>query len=82
MDEQKNYDPNARRTRAEASGSAKEDRIAGGFEQAKGRVKESAGALSGNERLKAEGESEQLGGKVRSKKGQWKDRLKGWIDRL
>jgi len=50
--------------------------------EAGGRVKESAGALAGNERLKAEGQSDQLSGAARRKKGSLKDRIKAWIDRI
>jgi uncharacterized protein YjbJ (UPF0337 family) len=34
-------------------------------DKAKGRVKEAAGALTGNEKLKSEGKLEQLAGKVK-----------------
>jgi uncharacterized protein YjbJ (UPF0337 family) len=61
--------------------SAARDRAAGNTEQAKGRMKEGWGALTGDERLKAEGRSDQATGKARAKKGQWKDRIKAWIDR-
>ena len=40
--------------------------MAGKVEQAKGRVKEAAGALSGNQRLKQEGKMDQAAGKVKS----------------
>lgn len=62
--------------------TAEKDRVAGGVDQAKGRVKESVGALTGNENLKAQGEADQLTGKAESKKGQLKDRLKSWINHL
>ena len=62
--------------------TAEKDRVAGGVDQAKGRVKESVGALTGDENLKAQGEADQLTGKAESKKGQFKDRLKSWINRL
>jgi uncharacterized protein YjbJ (UPF0337 family) len=62
--------------------TAEKDRLAGGVDQAKGRVKESVGALTGNENLKAQGEADQITGKAESKKGQFKDRLKSWINRL
>jgi len=52
------------------------------MKESKGRVKESWGALTGNERLRAEGRSDQMAGAGRRKKGQWKQRLKAWIDRL
>jgi uncharacterized protein YjbJ (UPF0337 family) len=49
--------------------------------EAKGHAKESLGALTGNERLEAEGRKDQVAGATRRKKGQWKDRIKSWIDR-
>jgi uncharacterized protein YjbJ (UPF0337 family) len=62
--------------------NAEKDRMVGGTTQAKGRVKESWGVLTDNERLQAEGRREQRAGGMRSKKGQWKERIKAWIDRL
>ena len=62
--------------------SAQRDKLEGGMRQAGGRVKESVGALTGNERLKAQGQTDQLAGVVRRKKGSLKDRIKAWIDRL
>ncbi len=66
---------------APARNSAERDKMEGSRQDLKGRVKESAGALAGNERLKAEGERDQLAGTARRKKGNLKDRIKGWIDR-
>ena len=62
--------------------SAWRDRLEGSMREAGGRVKESAGALTGNEPLKAEGRGDQLSGAVRRKKGSLKDRIKAWIDRI
>ena len=61
--------------------SAAKDQAAGNLNQAKGRIKESAGALTGDERLKGEGEADQMAGAARKKKGQWKERLMGWMNR-
>jgi len=61
--------------------SAARDRAAGNLTEAKGHAKESLGALTGNERLEAEGRKDQVAGAARRKKGQWKDRIKSWIDR-
>ncbi len=61
--------------------SAQRDRLEGTMREAGGRVKESVGALTGNERLKAEGRRDQLAGAARRKKGSLKDRIKAWIDR-
>jgi uncharacterized protein YjbJ (UPF0337 family) len=62
--------------------SAGRDRLEGGVREAGGRVKESAGALAGNDRLRAEGQRDQLAGAARRKKGSLKDRIKAWIDRI
>ena len=40
--------------------------MAGKVDQAKGRVKEAAGALTGNQRLKQEGKMDQAAGKMKS----------------
>ena len=40
--------------------------MAGKVDQAKGRVKEVAGALTGNQRLKQEGKMDQAAGKIKS----------------
>ena len=40
--------------------------MAGKVEQAKGRAKEAAGALTGNQRLKQEGKMDQAAGKIKS----------------
>ncbi|HEY6543063.1 MAG TPA: CsbD family protein [Ktedonobacteraceae bacterium] len=71
------------RTNADTPGqnSAERDKMEGNKQDLKGRVKEGAGALTGNERLKAQGEKDQLAGTARRKKGNLKDRIKGWVDR-
>ena len=61
--------------------SAAGDRVEGKTQHVKGRLKESWGALTGNEEIKAEGRSDQVAGKAKEKKGVWKERLKAWIDR-
>jgi uncharacterized protein YjbJ (UPF0337 family) len=61
--------------------SAERDRLEGSMREAEGRVNKSVGALTSNERLKAEGKGDQLSGAVRRKKGALKDRIKAWIDR-
>ena len=50
--------------------------------ETKGRLKESWGALTDNEGLRAEGRSDQMAGARQRTKGQWKQRIKTWIDRL
>ncbi len=69
------------RYRSQEYDSAQRDKLEGSMREAGGRVKESAGALAGNERLKAEGQGDQLSGAMRRKKGTLKDRIKAWIDR-
>jgi uncharacterized protein YjbJ (UPF0337 family) len=49
-----------------ASNAERSSRMAGKVEQAKGRVKEAAGALTGNQRLKQEGKRDQAAGKIKS----------------
>jgi uncharacterized protein YjbJ (UPF0337 family) len=51
------------------SQSAK-DQIKGTFHEVKGKVKETAGEVTNNPNLEAEGQAENLGGKVQKKAGQ------------
>jgi uncharacterized protein YjbJ (UPF0337 family) len=53
------------------------DRIEGSAEQAKGKVKEVAGKVLGDEKLKTEGKADQVKGKVQNAVGGLKDALKG-----
>jgi uncharacterized protein YjbJ (UPF0337 family) len=62
--------------------SAARDQTEGNMAEAKGRLKESWGALTDNERLRAEGRSDQRAGARQRTKGQWKQRIKNWVDRL
>lgn len=68
-------------TSAQVRDSAGRDKAEGSKQELGGRIKESAGALTGNEDLKAQGEGDQLAGAARRKKGSLKDRIKSWIDR-
>ena len=70
-------------TNASAPGrdSAERDKVEGSKQDLKGRLKEGAGALTGDNRLKAQGEKDQLAGTARRKKGTLKDRIKSWVDR-
>jgi uncharacterized protein YjbJ (UPF0337 family) len=52
------------------------DRIEGTGKQAKGAVKEGAGKLTGDAKLKAEGKGEKLAGKVQNAVGGAKDALR------
>ena len=53
------------------------DRIKGSAEQAKGKVKELAGKLTGDNKLKSEGKADQFKGKVKNAVGGVKDALRG-----
>jgi len=53
------------------------DRIKGAGEQAKGSIKEAAGKIIGDTKLKAEGKAEKAAGKVKSTVGGIKDAAKG-----
>jgi uncharacterized protein YjbJ (UPF0337 family) len=53
------------------------DRIRGSAEQAKGKVKEVAGKVTGDRKLEGEGKADQLKGKVKSAVGGLKDTLRG-----
>lgn len=62
--------------------TAAREQTEGNRTETKGRLKESWGALTGDERLRAEGRSDQRAGARQRTKGQWKQRIKTWIDRL
>jgi uncharacterized protein YjbJ (UPF0337 family) len=53
-----------------------EDKTEGAMDKAKGRLKEAAGALSGDEVKKTEGRSDQRKGTLKEKKGHLKDLFK------
>ena len=50
--------------------------MAGEMDKAKGRVKEAAGALTGNKQLKREGQIDQAAGKVKNAAGKVVDKVK------
>jgi uncharacterized protein YjbJ (UPF0337 family) len=50
-----------------------EDRTEGAKNKVKGRLKEAAGAVTGNEELKAEGRADQRSGTFKEKKGKLKN---------
>ena len=56
--------------------SSKEDRSEGAVDKAKGRIKEAAGAISGDDQTKAEGRADQNAGTFKEKKGKVKDLFK------
>ena len=53
------------------------DRIKGSGEQAKGKVKEVAGKLTGDAKLESEGKADKAEGKIRNAVGGLKDTLRG-----
>ena len=53
------------------------DRIEGAVAQAKGKVKEVAGKVTGDSKLEAEGKADQVAGKVQNAIGGIKDTLRG-----
>ncbi|MBD7942000.1 CsbD family protein [Brevundimonas guildfordensis] len=56
---------------------ADHDRIEGAAKNIGGKVKEAAGKVTGDEKLKAEGRADQVEGKVQNAVGGVKDALKG-----
>ena len=57
------------------------DRIEGSFKQAKGKVKEAAGDVTGDAKLKGEGKADQVEGKIQNAVGGAKDKIKEALDR-
>jgi uncharacterized protein YjbJ (UPF0337 family) len=53
----------------------REDKDEGAMDKAKGRIKESGGALTGDKDKKREGRSDQRKGRAKQKKGDLKDLL-------
>jgi uncharacterized protein YjbJ (UPF0337 family) len=53
------------------------DRIKGSAEQAKGKIKEGLGKVTGDSSLEGEGKADQIKGKVQNTVGGIKDKLKG-----
>ena len=53
------------------------DRIEGSAEQAKGKVKEVAGKVTGDAKLEGEGKADQVKGKIQNAVGGVKDSLRG-----
>ena len=53
------------------------DRIKGSAEQAKGKVKEWAGKITGDKKSEAEGKADQVKGKVQNTVGGLKDAIRG-----
>jgi uncharacterized protein YjbJ (UPF0337 family) len=53
------------------------DRVEGSLEQAKGKVKEVVGKVTGDSKTEAEGQADQVKGKAKNTIGGIKDTLKG-----
>lgn len=53
------------------------DRVEGSVEQAKGKVKEIAGKVTGDSKLEGEGKADQVAGKIQNTIGGIKDTLRG-----
>jgi uncharacterized protein YjbJ (UPF0337 family) len=53
------------------------DRVEGSLEQAKGKVKEVVGKVTGDSKLEGEGKGDQVAGKVQNTVGGLKDTLRG-----
>ena len=56
------------------------DRIEGSVEQAKGKVKEVAGKVTGDSKLENEGKAQQVAGKVQNTVGGIKDAVKEAVE--
>ena len=52
------------------------NRVEGSFDQAKGKVKETAGDLTGDDKLKGEGIADQITGKIKNAFGGVKDKIR------
>jgi uncharacterized protein YjbJ (UPF0337 family) len=57
------------------------DRVEGAMHQAKGKVKEAAGKVTGDKKTQSEGTAEKAAGKVQNSVGGAKDAAKDWADR-
>jgi uncharacterized protein YjbJ (UPF0337 family) len=53
------------------------DRVEGSLEQAKGKVKEVVGKVTGDSKLEGEGKGDQVAGKIQNTVGGLKDTLRG-----
>ena len=56
--------------------SSRQDKNEGAIDKAKGRAKEAAGAVTGDETRKSEGRADQRSGTAKEKKGKLKDLFK------
>jgi uncharacterized protein YjbJ (UPF0337 family) len=53
------------------------DRVSGSIEQAKGKVKEVVGKVTGDAKLEQDGKGDQVAGKIENAVGGLKDKLRG-----
>jgi uncharacterized protein YjbJ (UPF0337 family) len=60
--------------------SMDKDRVAGAAKQAKGRLKDAAGKITGDEKLRAEGKADKVEGKVQNAVGGLKDKVREALD--
>ncbi len=56
--------------------------MSGTTDNVKGNIKETAGAVTGDEQLEAEGKGDQVAGKVKNAAGDVKDAAEGAIDKV
>jgi uncharacterized protein YjbJ (UPF0337 family) len=59
------------------NGTMDKDRVEGSWEQAKGKVKEVAGKVTGDAKTEAEGKAQKTAGKIQNAVGGLKDTLRG-----
>jgi uncharacterized protein YjbJ (UPF0337 family) len=52
------------------------DRIRGSYDQAKGKIKETVGEVTGDQKMKQEGKADQVSGKVENAIGSAKDKVR------
>lgn len=57
------------------------DQVSGRAEDVKGKIKEAVGKATDNDRLKAQGKTDQLTGKVKAGYGDAKEKVKDAIDK-
>jgi uncharacterized protein YjbJ (UPF0337 family) len=55
--------------------------MSGKTDQVKGRAKEAAGSLTGNEKLESEGKADRRGGEIKQSLEHGKDKIEGFIDK-
>jgi uncharacterized protein YjbJ (UPF0337 family) len=58
------------------------DKVTGTLDNAKGNVKETAGDLTNNDKLRNEGAMDQVSGDVKQGVGEVKDKVSGAVDKL